>query len=419
MANTNTTRTFNNMLNEYLPNDLLMEELIKRDYLLSKVAKDDSWKSGDLIVPFIGGDASSVSFGSLTASGDIAETETVRGSITAYNEVWGSLIFNEADLQQHNGKVPETSFLRILPDQIDRFMQYFKEAVSVQLTTGPQFATITDSSNAGTGVFIVDRVDRFQLSQKLELIDDNTTTDDAYVIAIDVSTKSVTLSDTRGGSAFDFSAFTTAQNAKCYHPGVQADGDNSFISLERALLSAANGGDTNLHGQAKTAYPFLQAYNHDGSSISATNIVEELFDAYLEHRIRARGKATTFMMSYKNWGSVMKSQQIEKGQYKIVNDAKRSEFGWHETAIASTVRGESLVVAGVQEMPDDLIYCVDFDSMTFRSNGGFKKRVGPDGLMYHTLRATTGYSYIVDVCLYGELEHSAPANNMVIHSISY
>lgn len=419
MANTNTTRSFNSMLNEYLPNTLLMEELIKRDYLLSKVAKDESWKTGDVIVPFMGAPATSVSFGSLTAASDIAEYETVRGSITAYNEVWGSLIFNEADLQAHNGKIPETSFLRILPDQIDQFMQYFKEAVSIQLTTGPHFATCTSDTDAASGKYVVDRVDRFYLGQKCSIDDDNSSPADAYVIAIDVTTKEVTFSDSRGGSAFNFSAYTVAQNVKLYHPGVLANGDNSFISLERALLSAANGGDTNLHGVAKTAYPYLQAYNHSGASISATNIVEELFDAFLEHRIRARGKANTFVMSYKNWGSVMKSQQIEKGQYKVVSDPKRSEFGWHEVSIASTVRGESLVVAGVQEMPDDIIYALDFDSMTFRSNGGFKKRIDPNGNMYHVVRNTTGYQYIVDVCLFGELEHTKPNHNMVIHSISY
>jgi len=47
-----TTRTFQDMLNEYLPNRLLKEELIKRDYILSTIDKDDSWKGGKLIVPF-------------------------------------------------------------------------------------------------------------------------------------------------------------------------------------------------------------------------------------------------------------------------------------------------------------------------------------------------------------------------------
>jgi hypothetical protein len=39
-----TPQTFQNMLNEYLPLDLMKEELIKRDYLMQKVTHDESWK---------------------------------------------------------------------------------------------------------------------------------------------------------------------------------------------------------------------------------------------------------------------------------------------------------------------------------------------------------------------------------------
>lgn len=37
-----TTRSFQDMLNEYLTYDLLREELVKRDYVLQKVEKDNS-----------------------------------------------------------------------------------------------------------------------------------------------------------------------------------------------------------------------------------------------------------------------------------------------------------------------------------------------------------------------------------------
>ena len=42
-----TARSFQSMLNEYLPNKLLKEELIKRDYILTNVKKDDNWKGGN------------------------------------------------------------------------------------------------------------------------------------------------------------------------------------------------------------------------------------------------------------------------------------------------------------------------------------------------------------------------------------
>ena len=45
-----TARTFQAMLNEYLPNRLLREELVKRDYVLSRVEKDEKWKIGEVKV---------------------------------------------------------------------------------------------------------------------------------------------------------------------------------------------------------------------------------------------------------------------------------------------------------------------------------------------------------------------------------
>jgi hypothetical protein len=70
-------------------------------------------------------------------------------------------------------------------------------------------------------------------------------------------------------------------------------------------------------------------------------------------------------------------------------------------------------------MPDDLIFCLDWSSMKFLSNGGFRKRVDPDGKLYYTIRNTTGYQYVVDMCLFGEMKYVRPGNNGVIYGISY
>lgn len=58
-----TNRVFQNMLNEYSPNKLLKEELIKRDYILTNIEKDQSWKGGKLNVPFKAAGASSIKMG--------------------------------------------------------------------------------------------------------------------------------------------------------------------------------------------------------------------------------------------------------------------------------------------------------------------------------------------------------------------
>jgi hypothetical protein len=416
-----TTRTFSTMLNEYLPNRMLAEDLVQRDYIFQKVTKDSSWKGGDLIVPFKGSVPSSISFGSLTAENDIAESTKVRGKIDAYREAWGSILLNHTDLMQHDGPIPESTFIRLIDDELDDFMDYYKQCVSIQMGSGPYFASVTDSTNAATGIFVVDRIDRFVIGQKATLDDDNSSATSVYVTAINLNTSSITCSATRGGAAADLSAYTAAQNARFYHPGVFDAGGahDTFISLRNALLSATNGGGSTLHGQSKTSYPHLQALNISGADISAVNILEKLFDAYLDVRIKARGTAQEFLMSFKNWGSCMKVMETNRGAYRVVGEPKKSIYGWWETTIASTSNGESLRVVGIQEMDDDIIPIVDWRTITFRSNGLFRKRRAPDGKIYYEVRATTGYYYVIDTCLFGELEYRKPNGSGIIHTISY
>lgn len=413
-----TTRTFQDMLNEYLPNKLLKEELLKRDYILSNIEKDDKWKGGKLIVPFKAAGASSVKMGGLTGASDISEDKYVRGSIDDYKEMWGSMIFNHRDLMDHSGKIVEDSFLKILPDAVEDFMEYIKMVASIQMGTGPHFAKVTDATNAATGLMVVDHIDRFVLGQKCILDDDDSATLAVYVIAIDVNTDTVTLSLTRGGAAADVSAYSVAQNAKFYTDGAET---TSFTSIRSVLLSAANGGSATVHGQSKLAYPFLQAVNVNGASITATNILDKLFDAYTEVRKKAKGRADRFVMSYKHFGSVLKlieNKTNGAANWQItIEDKKASLYGWDEVVINS-VKGK-LTIVGIQEWDDDVIALMDMKSMVFRSNGFFQKRKSPEGVEYFEVRNTSGYQYIIDISLFGELEINKPGHCGIIYGISY
>ncbi len=413
-----TTRTFQDMLNEYLPNKLLKEELLKRDYILSNIEKDDKWKGGKLIVPFKAAGASSVKMGGLTGATDISEDKYVRGSIDDYKEMWGSMIFNHRDLMDHSGKIVEDSFLKILPDAVEDFMEYIKMVASIQMGTGPHFALVTDATNAATGIMVVDHIDRFVLAQKVTLDDNDSVAASYYVTAINVNTNEVTLSATRGGAAADVSAYSVAQAAKFYTDGADTV---SFTSIRSVLLSAANGGSATVHGQSKVAYPFLQAVNVSGSSITAANILDKLFDAYTEVRKKAKGRADRFVMSYKHFGSVLKlieNKANGAANWQItVEDKKASLYGWDEVTINS-VKGK-LVIVGIQEWDDDVIALLDMKSMVFRSNGFFQKRKSPEGQEYFEVRNTTGFQYIVDVSLFGELEINKPGHCGIIYGISY
>lgn len=415
-----TNRSFSNMLNEYLTNDLLREETLKRDYILKTCQKDNSWKGGAIIVPFKATGASSVRMGKLTQSADISQDQFVRGEISDYVEAWGSMIFNHRDIMDHSGRINEDSFLKILPDLVEDFADYMKMVVSIQLGTGPHFASLTVSGTAG-GVIVVDKIDRFCLAQKVTLKGTAQAAADYYVIAININTNEVTLSATRGGAAANVSVYTTADNAKVFTDDADV---SSFQSMRDAYLSAANGGSATLHGQTKVDYPFLQAVNIDGSSWTASNILGKLFDGYTEVRKKARGRASDILCSYTIGGAIM--QAIEngggsngyRGNYAVtVKDKKASLYGWDEIML-TTVKGDLKIVM-IQEWDDDIVVYHDPKSCTFRSNGYFKDRVNPDdGRSFYEVRTEDGYQYIVDKCLFGEMEHTKPGNNGIVYGIN-
>lgn len=427
---TGTRRNFQDMLNEYLPNKMLKEELIMRDYIIQNVNKDNNWKGGKDIVPFKGAGASSVSFNELTPVEKINQSRYIRGSIDDYREVWGSLVFNQRDLQEHDGKIPDSTFLRILPDEVEDFMDYKKEVVSIQLGTGPHFAKLglpqadpDSTSDFANGIVQVDKIDRFMVDQRFYLYEAGVPLTEGYVApqGINIDDETVKVTASRGsGAPIDLAAAGFTDAVRFYHPGV-ADGAGNFgtfVSMRDTFLSAANGGSVTVHGVPKTAWPILQAVNVDGSAITATNILDSLFDAFTEVRRRSKGRATEFLMSLKHYGSVMKQLELQKGAFRVTQDPKESLFGWMEMKIAN-VTGQVVKIVGIQEWDDDTIALVDWRSITFRTNGYFRKRISPDGREYFEIRNTNGYQYVVDCCLFGEMEYRKPGHSAIIHSISY
>lgn len=407
-----TTRVFQTMLNEFLPNDLLKEELIKRDWILQNVEMDNSWLGGTLVVPFKGAGASSVAFGALTAANDIAQDSYVRGQVTTQPEAWGTLYFDHRDLMEHS-KVSVQNFLKMLPDQIDEFIDYMKMVVSLSFLNGTYFAKATVDGDA-SGNLTVDRIERFVIGQKVSIDDDNSSPVTGYVRTIAVDTNVVTFYDARtGGSVVNLSTYTVAQNARCYFDGSQSSG---FTSLKSSLLSSANGGSSTLYGVTKTAWPYLQSINVSGAASTPSSLLQDIFDAYVTIRNKGKGNPDKVLMSYRNFGYVMTILEVGKGAYHIDQTSmKVNAYGWQSVAVFGP-KGRVELVA-IQEMDDDACFFLDMRALKIYSNGGFRKRSSPDGIEYFEQRATTGYSYIVDVCFFGDLVLQRPSYCGILHSI--
>lgn len=417
-----TTRSFSAMLNDYLPNVLLKEEFMKRDYVLSHCELDEGWVGASstsneaaYIVPFKAAGGSSVAFGALTDASDIAEDQYVRGRVATAKEAWGSMIFNHRDIMEHN-KVSEKNLLKLLPGSVEDFMDYMKNLVSMNLLNGESIAALSADGDA-SGNFTVADPARFVLGQKIYIDDGDSSPTYGYIRSINMNTGVITLYDARSaGAVVNISGYTTAQSAKVYNAGQQSAG---FLSLKGSLLSSANGGDSTLYGVTKTAYPYTQSINVLGSGITSVNIMEQIFDAVTTVRRLGKGRPTDILMSYKNLGSCMKVIEGSKGSYNVKPGSQSaSQYGWTELEVGSVAHG-GMKLIGVQECDDSEIYILDWRGIKFASNGMFQKRKSPDGNEYFEVRATTGYSYIVDVCLFGELIVERPSYQGIIYSISY
>lgn len=412
----NTNSSFQAMLNQYLPNDLLREEFVKRDWLLQNVTMENDWLGGSLIVPFKGSQASSVAFGQLTASSDIAEDQFVRGSIDVQPEAWGSLLFHQRDIFQH-GKLNEQNFLKLLPDTVEDFLDYMKQVVSLNMLNGTSFAALT-ADGGSTGLVTVDRPERFVLGQKVYLLDNGTVGQSVayYVTNIVTDTAVIQLATTRGGSTFpNLSTYTLANVTKVYFDGSIASG---FTSLRGSLLSAANGGTSSLYGKSKLLFPYLQSINVSGASVNSSNILQQIFDAYTVIKNRGKGMPNKVVMSFRNLGYVMSVLESQKGSYHIdQTGTKVNAYGWTEIMITG-VKG-TLTVVGIQEANDDLIMFLDTRPtvMKIYSNGGFQKRKSPNGIEYFEVRNTTGFDYIIDVAFMADFVLQRPSYCGVLHSI--
>jgi hypothetical protein len=411
-------RTFNEMLKEYLPYDLLKNEYMKKDWFLSNVEKDEDWGGGTLPVTFKESSANSINYGSLESDSDIGESVLVKGSITDYKHVSSSIVFNHRDLMEHGGSgISKKSFLKILPDEIEDHMNVLREIVSTNLLNGKKLCKLTANADA-SGNITVDRPERLAVNMKVEFHDSVPTASvSGYVKSINIAAKTAVIVTARGGSTgVDLSAWDLANAAYLTVPGAD---DNAFSGLKEMLLSAANGGSTNLYGKAKATYTYLQAHNEDGSTITASAIIGKIFDTYTNIRRFYKGKPTKAVMSFKNFGTAMKELEASKGAYNVVPGSRKTELFGYDLATIHGVGGGALDFVGIQEMDDDCIMLLDMSAIKFHSNGFFRRVKSPEGLEYYVKRATTGYKFILDHELYGELVLNKPQSCGIIHSISY
>lgn len=415
---TTTDTAYNTMLNENVTNKLLDLELKKRNFIYNQIPQDKNWLlNNNYVLPHIAGVASSVRFGKLVASNNIRNSKPVRGYESVHKEMWGAIQFNAKDLMIHD-KVSEQNFLKLLPDELERHMDYMAQVLGQNICSGKAVDAVTVDGDASGNITIANP-ERVQIRQYVEFLSDAVVVAiTGYVKSVNINTGALVIVTTPDGATpVDLSTLLVADNAKLYCQDQATEGFYSIIDL---LLPQSAGGSATLHNVNKLQSPQMQSVYADGSSWTSGTLLKNIFKHYVKTRKVGSGSPSDVIMSYNNYGAAVNSIENQKGAFNVMPGKSSAEqFAWDEISIGGYLsNGRPVKLVAIQEMNDSDMVFFDKSAFTFASNGGMRKQKTPDGLSYFTERTVDGYVYTTDTCLMGQLICKQAFKNGLVNKLA-
>lgn len=399
---------FSDMLREYAPHTVIEDSFSKDNYLWGKLEKDKEWKDGvEYQIPVELSGASDFEMGALVSESNLGSSIYKKLTLSTQPQMTGAMVFNERDLKRYGNL--KQSFLKLLPGEVNKFTRRARQHWSVKLLKG-SLAIATADGTAG-GEIEVDKPQYFAVGQRVEVSADSPATVSGFVTAIDMEAKTLTIMTARtAGSAVDLSGFAAADNTKVNIPGSEDVED--FTSFADYLLPASAGGSDTIYGINKSIYPILQPQVADGASYTASNITDKLTDFYYDVKDLGKVDAAEILVPFHVFKAFAK--KIEANKRYMVKD-KMSGVGFSSLYIDGP-SGEMKLTA-LSDMALDKAFVINWEDFCFAGYRFLDKVKDPDGNEYHKIRSTSGYKYIVDLVLQGELIAKKLSGSAVIHSI--
>lgn len=388
--------------------EMFQNEMSKRSYVWDKLTKRYDWAGGVADVPVKVAGPSTTQMGALASESDIAEIQTVMGSIASQKEATGTVVFNERDLTRHG--YSEQTYLDTLMDQVPDISKALVEQIEAGLIRGGGVLSYATANGAVGGTISVANPEYFQIGQKVEIVDNDSAAVSGYIRTMDINTGALTIYNARtGGAVVDLSAFTTAQSAKLRLVGA---GTESFLDFKTALLPSALGGSDTLYGLNKVnTGPALQAFRQDGTAFTAATILKDLLKTYFKNRKLGRGEANELLVSMGLFANA--AAGLESQRQFFVKD-KQAGYGFNKITLVGS-EGE-VTITGLNSITDDMALLMDWSALTFRGMPLKKNLYGEAGLEYYTVRATNGVKFISDLVLAGDFVIN-PAKLGIIYGI--
>lgn len=432
------SRRLSSFANRFYPLNVIQANLARSLFFWKKVKKQN-WYGEDIIIPFIKNRSNAVKMAGFNrhgANNEITDMAGFNGTVRGANAITGSARFFNRDLIER-GPLRLQTFIPTMIKELDAIVDRMSTSISLQIGTGPWIASAT-SAGASTGRIKVDKIYVFDIDMQIVAGSQQGTASPVnpgryWVTDIDLQAETITLSATKGGAAFNSSAWTTAKRIKFYVntqdiSTIKIVEESAFHSIRGNILRVANGGHASIYGLAKTSHYALDALNFNGGNIvkyagtaGENHLLRAIFRAY--GGVLRRGlkpMINDVVMSMQKYAACIEILEDEKSGYNIVDGTTVGDkFAWHEIRVHGPDK-KALNIVGVREWDDNLILFPDWNTWTFYTNRGIQLASGlnPNEMFYWVRPEDgTGSYYLADFQCYGQLVCDFPLNNFMIHSV--
>lgn len=445
----NIAREWQGIINDKVKAEQMIYNQLQRDEFYKALSKKADWlgtsSSGSdkrsIVVNFMAGGVGSVRMGGYADIANVQKAKPVKALVQSYKDLTMTLNFNEKDLEDFElgSSEYEKAVMVSVAKQLEGQAQVAKNYLEDQFINGGVILNVTSIANASTGILVVDRPEKVNIGDNLQLAAataSSTKNKVIYVIGVNKNTKAVTFSTSQGGTATDISTYvgSSAAGTKIAVEGtVNSSGviDGAFDSVRNILLPYANGGAESYLGLVKTAYPFLQSVAVDGSGFSTSSLLQDLFEAWAgEIKLKVKpfkGKKTNAVhMSTNNYLKICEQFEYAKGSFRKNDATTLKVFDGDAMTISNSQTGGELSFVCLDSMPDDIMYGLNMESWRFACNKelSYRKGIQPSGLMgYSWFESRTagdngGYTHTLDGGTSGQIVCGSPESNFVIHSVN-
>lgn len=393
-----TTENFSVMLKEYMPNELLTNEVEKLSWFIKKVKRDSNWGYGPYQLPAETQEYSRFEWGQLPAATDIPGAKYAKPEVTSPKELFGSMIFDNKDLERHDGDMKK-SFLQILPGKIRKFVERMEEQANIALLGDGSICALTANGTVGGIAKVGKKIGVFTNGMKVTL-KAGASTVSGYVNNIDINAETFKLVTAAGGStAVDISAYTTAAGAVVYLPGGNTERMTSLIDI---VFPSTMGGSDTLYGGAitKADSPIFQPFVTDlSSATTGAQLLSALYDFYFDvEELGRSGLRKEVIVPYYAFKAIAKETEDNR---RFAKADVETTYG--SKSILLTGPNGDMKVTAARGMALGKIVCVDWDALVLASRGELIKKAKKLGDDFFEIRNQSGYQFIVDKKLEAEL----------------